>query len=1214
MSGVAVDEATGDVYVVDRGGERVEEFDAAGRFLAAWGWGVKDGAKEFEVCEAGCQDGLAGAGKGQFDAPDAIAVDNSTSASDPSKGDVYVVADGRDEHGHLEKFTADGEPLGAIKQEGVEAKWEGTLDGVAVDPAGTVWVYRGVEAEGHVEAFSDAGKPVFVEPAFEPAVICPKLGFAAGPAGTLYAGHERENREELCPLEEGEAPRPTVAAKLTVEGEALDTTLAAVDPSQTTGIAAEPSTGDVYLDNVSRVAVFDAAGSLVQTLTLPGQSPSGAGVAVNGRAGDVYVVDAAADTVDVFEAQQAGAPTVDRVSVGHVGVSSAELTALINPTGGDTEYVFQYGTVNCAESPSSCTSVPAAPVDIGSGFSDVEVHADLVGLSASTTYYYRVLASSSLGVAEGAQTFGSVTTLPSAAGMLDGRAWEMVSPAEKDGSGIEPLREEGGVIQASEDGNAITYVANGPIVAEPEGSRAPYPTQAIATRSASGWSSQELVTPRNKGEGFLPEEAPEYRFFTGDLKESLVQPDNAARNEPFEAPPLAAEATEKTMYVRSLAGYLPLVTPGDDTAGSRFGGELEFLDATPGLTHVVFASEVPLVAGASAGLYEWQAGKPLQPVSVLPDGVAAVEPVLGGEDHNVRGALAADGSRVFWSGDSEVAFGETTETVRHLYMTDTRTAHTIQLDAAAGLVGEPGEEESELGFQGANSEGTRVFFTDTARLTEESKLAPLPGLPGNPPDLYECEITEAHGTPACNLRDLTVDENPGENADVLNVAPAISENGSYVYFAANGVLAPGATPGHCVNSDEETPVAGATCNLYVLHEGVTSFIASLSSEDSGDWGSMEGNGARGASVEPRPDLADVTAGDSPDGQYFAFMSDQPLTGYDNQDTNPAANGARDEEVYLYNAASKLTLCASCNPAGVPPHGVFDTGNAGEGRGLLVDRRRDWAAGEETHAPADHWLAGSLPGWTPLGDNTKAAEALRPPRYLSDTGRLFFDSADALTPVEGGARTREESINGEAAQVGVESVYEYEPTGVGSCANPAGCVGLLSSGTSKQESAFVDASDSGDDAFFITAQPLVAKDHDTNFDLYDARTCTVLSPCINGEEATRTSCESSEACRPGEPAPPAGGGPSGTSTYTGPGNTPSSGTLANKGSSPPSTAKPLTRAQKLTRALKGCRSRWKHSKKRRAACERQARKTYTPKKTSHAKKASGHATHDAGRQR
>ena len=55
--------------------------------------------------------------------------------------------------------------------------------------------------------------------------------------------------------------------------------------------------------------------------------------------------------------------------------------------------------------------------------------------------------------------------------------------------------------------------------------------------------------------------------------------------------------------------------------------------------------------------------------------------------------------------------GKTTETVRHLFMRNTATNKTLQLDAATPPVQEPGEEESEVGFQGASADGTRVFFT-----------------------------------------------------------------------------------------------------------------------------------------------------------------------------------------------------------------------------------------------------------------------------------------------------------------------------------------------------------------------------------------------------------------------------------------------------------------------------------------------------------------------
>ncbi len=1207
-AGVAVSESSGDVYVVDEANNRIERFGPSGEFIAAWGWGVADGTEEDEICTSSCQAGIAGAGKGQLREASGVAVDNSTSASDPSKGDVYVISTARSEHSHLTKFSPQGTVLSSLKQEGDEAKWEGILDGIAVDGSGRLWVYRGDEAEGIIERFSDATQNAYQEPSLEDPLICPKAGFAVDGAGqTLYTDQERENREESCPLEEGESAREVLSAKLRLgkespeSEESLQTLQGALDPQPSSALATEAGSGDVLIDNVASVAAFDSTGALIERLALPGGHPSGTGLAVNAASGNLYVADSASDQIDLFSPEAPGKPKVSALSAQALSPSTAKLAGKVDPDGADTHYFFQYGSLQCSENQSSCTEVPAAPgADLGSGFIDQSVEAQLQGLRPASTYFYRLLATNEHGEAQGSETFASITTPPSAQGALpDGRAFEMVSPVEKDGSGIEPLRNEGGLIQASEDGGAITYIANGPIVSEPQGNRAPYPTQALAERTPSGWSSQQIVTPRTKGEGFIPGEAPEYRYFSRDLSLALVQPDNEALVEPFESPPLAPEASEKTMYLRNSQSesFQPLVTAALDTAQSKFGQKLDFLDASEDLSHVVFSSEVPLLQGSSAGLYEWHQGA-LSLLSLLPNGSPALEPQLGMQSRNARGALSDDGQRIFFSGESELPHGEEAELVDHLYMRDVATQSTLQIDAAAPGIEEPGEEESEVAFQGANSAGTKVFFTDTARLSGESRLDPSPGSEENPADLYECEVIEGQSGPSCELSDLSVDQNPGESAEVLNLAPAISQDGSYIYFVANGVLAPGATPGHCVRSEQETPAPEATCNLYVSHEGAVSFIATLSNEDSGDWGSSEGPGPRGPSIEPRPDLADLTASSSPSGQYLAFMSDLPLTGFDNHDQSPAAKGARDEEVYLYDASSKQIFCASCDPAGARPHGVYDSERAREGLGLLIDRRRDWASDEGVASPNDSWLAASIPGWVPLGASG-APVALRAPRYLSNEGRLFFNSADALVPAVA-QPTREEQIDGQAAQVGIENVYEYEPQGLGSCQGENGCVGLISSGTSEQESAFVEASVGGDDAFFVTSQPLLAQDRDTNFDLYDARVCSEASPCLSSEEPSHTSCEDSEACRPGQTPALAPVTASGTATQTGPGNL-----LARKPApvpgKPVTTSKPPTRAQRLSRALASCKRRYRHSPKKRAACERKARKAFGSKKPAHHKK-------------
>ena len=90
------------------------------------------------------------------------------------------------------------------------------------------------------------------------------------------------------------------------------------------------------------------------------------------------------------------------------------------------------------------------------------------------------------------------------------------------------------------------------------------------------------------------------------------------------------------------------------------------------------------------------------------------------------------------------------------------------------------------------------------------------------------------------LTDLTVGavaENPNGAAVVGLVT--VSEDGSYVYFVANGVLAEGAKEGNCVLERGEKPVVGGrACSLYVEHDGADgweppAFVATLAGSDLG---------------------------------------------------------------------------------------------------------------------------------------------------------------------------------------------------------------------------------------------------------------------------------------------------------------------------------------------------------------------------------------------
>jgi hypothetical protein len=247
------------------------------------------------------------------------------------------------------------------------------------------------------------------------------------------------------------------------------------------------------------------------------------------------------------------------------------------------------------------------------------------------------------------------------------------------------------------------------------------------------------------------------------------------------------------------------------------------------------------------------------------------------------------------------------------------------------------------------------------------------------------------------------------------------------------------------------------------------------------------------------------------------------------------SGAADEEVYVYEAEHGRLVCASCDPAGGRPEGVqADTG--GVNTILLVGGNRVWEPSSS--------LAGNVPGWTPF----KSLESDYDSRYLSDSGRLFFNAFGGLVPRD---------VNG------AWDVYEWEPEGVPSgehaCSSAstsgsevfepahaatvegrnvqsgAGCVGLISSGSSAEESAFLDASESGGDVFFLTTAKLESQDYDHAYDIYDAHECTSASPCIPPPELSPPPCETAEACRGAQSPQPAIFGASPSETFNGQGN-------------------------------------------------------------------------------
>ena len=797
-------------------------------------------------------------------------------------------------------------------------------------------------------------------------------------------------------------------------------------------------------------------------------------------------------------AEAAGPPVPGEESVVDVASSSATLLAQVNPEGVDTTYRFEYGTTAAYGS-----SLPMPNGEAGAGTSTIEVQAHPQDLLAGTVYHYRVVAENSGGKGEGKdQTFttqASVTepTLP------DGRAWEMVSPPQKMGAQVIPLNPS--VTQASEDGDAISYVMSAPFVANPDGNA--LLTQALSRRGPGGWSSEDIATPHSGITSVTNNRYGEYEFFSTDLSSALVTP--------FGETPLSPEVTEPTPYIRDNTSgeYTPLLTKADVAAGAQFGDQNEgeetvaFVTATPDLKHVVLqASETrPLVEKSppkQRNFYEWSSGR----LQLIDTASALIE--LGSE-FNDKGAISDNGSRVFWR--------VTNNPESHLYMTDMLDGQVTRLDAAQG-VSEPSSNNSV--FQFANGEGSMVFFTDVSQLTTS---------PGGGLYVYDVETGK--------LTLITTTVGGAEEPNVRGVVLGGGETGDEIYFVARGVLT------ESPNGEEDKAVAGAD-NLYALRRQVSgssenwtpSFVARLSGDDETEW-----------NLEREVDHRTVEV--SANGRYLAFMSDRSLTGYDNRDAN---SGEPDEEVYLYDANQARLACASCDPSGARPSGWQE-------EPLVLS---DLGAGAWT----GRWVAATIPGMTRFMAGFRDF-AVHEPAYLSNSGRLFFDSRDALVASD---------ING------VGDVYEYEPERVGSCTAAKGCVALISGGFGAKESAFADASSSGDDVFFLTADPLSSQDVGTEYDMYDAHVCSTQAPCAPSV-ASPPPCETADGCKGAlTPQPGVFGAPA-SALLIGSGNPTALPVSAAK-----VRPKTLTGAQRRAAALRACRSK---PKRERAACRARARRRY-----------------------
>jgi hypothetical protein len=336
--GIAVDQRSGDVYVVDSDNERIEKFTSAGKFLLAWGWGVADGKSErLQTCSTTCFAGLRGTGAGQLRFAEGISVDNDPSSR--SYGDVYVV---EIENYRVEKFSPTGRLLlmfgggvnqtarkdhnhaeenvcrvdsGDICSKGIEGPSGGQLEMavegsfIAVAHNGTVYIGQ----RNRVKAFSSEGIyegqiPLTPEPkSSEGREAGGVSGLAVNASGDLYV-----IRHGIVGVDEY-APSGKLLRTLEPGGEP------AYPEGPTPSLALDPAGNvfiDVYSHYVHRIDEFSLSGAKLASFdegqkALPGiadKEDGLPGMAYDPRTKKLYLVNADVNVSPIVERVRLVAP------------------------------------------------------------------------------------------------------------------------------------------------------------------------------------------------------------------------------------------------------------------------------------------------------------------------------------------------------------------------------------------------------------------------------------------------------------------------------------------------------------------------------------------------------------------------------------------------------------------------------------------------------------------------------------------------------------------------------------------------------------------------------------------------------------------------------------------------------------------------------------------------------------------------------------------
>jgi NHL repeat len=901
IQGVAVD-SSGDVYVIDADHKVVDKFDSSGAFVPGPGGssnpfigGTPSGPMILPVAATVDSAGniyvtdLRGQVVDKFDStgafvpgasgpsspfltfsgdPMGVAIDNSSSPSDPGAGDLYVSeATGPSPSfgsPHLVyAFDSSGALLSILSGADTPSKGFSYPFGIAVDSSGRLYVSD--RSEHHaVDAFDTVvvpdlslGQPSNVQQ------TSATLNGTVNPDGiqvtsckfeygtTASYGNVAACAQTPAQIGEGSSPVPVSAD---IPGLAPDATyyfrlVAGNANGVNPGSGEIPSSDEKAFTTHGPPAVDGESTGIIgkTTATLLAQvNPHGVGTTYHFEYGTtasygttVPIPDAGAGsgTEDVslsaeatgLEAgviyhfrvvatNSAGLPVdgpdetfrtvpalrIDSVFASEIGTGDATLTAAINPLGTDTTYHFEYGTDT-----SYGTSVPVPDESVGSGNGDRVVTAHVTGLQAGITYHFRVVAQNSLG------------SLSSPDAPFETEAGICANAALRTGFSVS-LPDCRAYEMVSPPYKADYPVHPESLGVSPDGERAVFTSLGAFSGANSDVFEVAYIGRRDPAHGWVtsPTSPPPVdgripaldNDYSPDLTRALTV--------------MVSAELGVTNMTALLSGDLlapevsfAQVWPIPDGAATIPDHSITMSATSADLSHAIFTQSV----GAHAGLEEVVGIGGPKPL-VLPIGGTDASAALSPGAHPID----SDGSLIFFDGSS------------------------VRVNDSTTLV-LPGE------FAGASADGSTVFVTGAGGV------------------LYTVAIDREPGHEAVGAATAVT---PGAGASVIRT----SDDGSHVYFTSPGVFAG-------LNAQNRGPEAGAS-NLYVYDTLTreTKFIAI---------------------TEVEKDQGEYLAQTTPNGRVLAFTTHSPLT---SDDTDTAA------DVYRYDAQTGALARVSIGEGGADDNG------------------------------------------------------------------------------------------------------------------------------------------------------------------------------------------------------------------------------------------------------------------------------------------------------